>query len=249
MKKESVFHNDNSFYMNRHNYVKKHSDMEIHHHDYLTVSLILTGSLIEHTSESTKVVKTGSVLIKPPALMHSNIFTEDCSILSCKLYDYEYYNFNWDSWTILPQSGLLKQFIKVIHHTDRKQSLTELKEALLSNKLLKAAPIKIPEKIKHVKSLIDHHFIETIKISDLANEVNLNSLYLGQAFIQFYKIDIKSYQQQLRLHFTVSNMFSQEKNLTQIAYKAGYADQSHFSRAFKKSTDFSPKNFTTLLNL
>lgn len=249
MKKESTFHKDDSLFINRQNYVKRQSDMEIHGHDYLTVSFILAGSLIEHTSDSTKIVKAGSVLIKPPALKHSNIFTENCAILSCKIYDFKYYNLNWKTWTVLPKSGLLKQFLQVIKHTNKKKSLTNLKEALLFTVHKENPTIKVPEKIMHIKNLIDIHFSETLKIADLAREVNLNSMYVGQAFKQYYKTDIKSYQQELRMHFTVSNMFIQTENLTQIGYKAGYADQSHFSRAFKKSTDVSPKNFTRLLNL
>ena len=40
---------------------------------------------------------------------------------------------------------------------------------------------------------------DNFKISYLAKEINLNSMYLGQAFKQFYKTDIKSYQQQLHI--------------------------------------------------
>ena len=248
MNKNLIFHKDNSIHLAKENYVQKRSNMQIHCHDYLTVSLILEGSLIEHTPTSTKIVKCGNILIKPPGLMHENIFTEDCAILSFKIFDSDYYQFKWNEWSVLEQPTLLKYFLNVLHQKDRKHTLSELKNALqFSSKIDKTA--KIPEKIKHVKTLIDFHFLEFIQISDLAKEVNLNPVYLGQAFIKYYQTDIKTYQQQLRLHFAVSQMCYQKENLTKIAYNAGYADQSHFSKTFKKSTKISPKRFTSFLNL
>lgn len=248
MNKSILFYKDDSIYLAKENYEKKRSDMKLHSHDYLTVSLLLTGSLIEHTSEATKIVKPGNVLIKPPGVVHENIFTESCSILSLKIFDHKHYNFNWKNWNVLEQSNALKQFLNVLYQKDRKHSLTQLKNNLLLT-ARKERITKIPTKIVHVKHLIENHFLEVLKITDLAKEVQLNPMYLGQAFKQYYNTDIKSYQQQLRLHFAVSQMCNQDKNLTEIAYKTGFSDQSHFSKSFKKSTKISPKKFTSIINL
>ncbi|MGK0447969.1 MAG: AraC-like DNA-binding protein [Polaribacter sp.] len=249
MAEQKLFFQDDSLYIDRQNYVKKHSDMSIHDHDYLTISLLLNGTLIEHTPDATKIVKPGNVLIKPPGVMHGNIFTENCSILSFKLFDYKYYNFKWKQWNIIEQSGFLKHFLYVLHHKDRKHSFSELKNKLISIDSKENTSHMIPEKIRHVKHLIEVHFAEATQIYDLAKEVNLNPAYLGQVFKQSYNMDIKSYQQQLRLHYSVSEMFTPDLNLTQIAHNTGFSDQSHFSRIFKKSTDISPKRLTSKLNL
>jgi YesN/AraC family two-component response regulator len=248
MKKNILFHQDNSMYLAKENYVKKRGNMRIHHHDYLTISTLLSGALIEHTPLETKIVKPGDVLIKPSGQIHENIFTQDCTILSFKLFDYKYYHFDWKDWKVIEQSASLKYFINVLHEKNKKNAFIDLKKALIFSSK-KENNIKIPDKIKRVKNIIDIHFLETLQISDLAKEVNLNPMYLGQTFIHYYKTDIKSYQQQLRLHFAVSQMCFQNENLTQIAYKTGYSDQSHFSKKFKKSTSISPKKFTSLLDL
>ncbi len=121
-----IYYEDNSLKISRQNYLKKENDMLPHDHDFLTISLLLSGSLIEHTSKETKIVKSGSVLIKPAALMHSDMFTENCTILSLNLFDWNYHNFDCKNWEIIEQNMLLKCFLKIIKDRDKKQSLNEL---------------------------------------------------------------------------------------------------------------------------
>jgi AraC-like DNA-binding protein len=247
--KDITYFEDSSIKVNRQNYKKRQSDMLPHDHDYLTVSLLLAGSLIEHTSMGTETVKAGSVLIKPSGLIHGDIFTENCTLLSLKIYDWNYYRFDLKNWEIIQQNILLKNFLKIVTSKNKKESLNQLKTdiAFITNK----TDIKktVPHKIKHVRKLIDTRFLEPIQITQLAKEVHMHPVHLGRTFKAHYKIDIKAYQQQLRTHFAVSEMLAKKNNLTQIAHATGYSDQSHFSREFKKSTDFSPKKIATLLNV
>jgi AraC-like DNA-binding protein len=247
--KDITYFEDSSIKVNRQNYKKRQSDMLPHDHDYLTVSLLLAGSLIEHTSMGTETVKARSVLIKPSGLIHGDIFTENCTLLSLKIYDWDYYRFDLKNWEIIQQNILLKNFLKIVTSKNKKESLNQLKTdiAFITNK----TDIKktVPHKIKHVRKLIDTRFLEPIQITQLAKEVHMHPVHLGRTFKAHYKIDIKAYQQQLRTHFAVSEMLAKKNNLTQIAHATGYSDQSHFSREFKKYTDFSPKKIATLLNV
>ncbi len=244
-----TYFKDSSIKISRRSYKKVESDLLPHDHEYLTVSLLLAGNLIEHTNTGTRVVKPGSVLIKPAALIHGDEFTENCTLLSLKIYDWDYYNFDFNNWEIIQQNMLLKCFLKVIQSKNKKESLDELKAniTVITNK--RQIQKSIPDKIKHIRKLIDTQFLEPLQISQLAKEVHMHPVHLGRTFKAFYNIDIKAYQQQLRLHFAVSEMITNSNNLTEIAYSTGYADHSHFSRTCKKSTNLSPKKISTLLNV
>ena len=105
-----TYFKDSSIKVSRRSYKKGQSDMLPHNHEYLTVSLLIAGSLIEHTSTGIKTVKPGSVLIKPPALIHGDTFTDNCTLLSVKIYDLDYYKFDCKNWEIIHQNMLLKCF-------------------------------------------------------------------------------------------------------------------------------------------
>jgi AraC family transcriptional regulator len=244
-----TYFKDSSITISRRSYKKAESDMLPHDHEYLTVSLLLAGNLIEHTNTGTRAVKPGSILIKPAALIHGDEFTKNCTLLSLKIHDWDYYNFDFNSWAIIQQNMLLKYFLKVVQSKNKKESLDELKANItaITNKC--QIQKSVPDKIKHIRKLIDTHFLEALQISQLAKEINMHPVHLGRTFKENYNIDIKAYQQQLRTHFAVSEMITNSNNLTDISYSTGYADQSHFSRACKKSTDLSPKKITTLLNV
>lgn len=248
-KRKDVFHNDTSLNINRMDYKEFKDNMVPHSHDFLTISLLLSGSLIEQTSKGTTIVKPGSILIKPAQLEHSDVFTENCTILSLSIYDWEHYKLDFNDWKIIPQNKLLKNFLNIIQDKNKKQGLLNLKSDI--NYILdkKKRRKNIPEWIKEVKAIIDLNFQETLKINDLAKEFKVHPVHLGRVFKDCYHTDIKSYQKQLRLHFSVSEMINKNGNLTKIAHTSGYSDQSHFSRELKKHTSLSPKKISQLLNV
>jgi AraC-like DNA-binding protein len=243
-----IYYQDNSIKISRLNYTKEKNDMTPHDHDFLTVSLLLSGKLIENADMESKIVYPGNVLIKPPALRHGNLFLQDSMILSIKIYDIDYYKFNYENWMIIQQNSLLKYFLNVINSADIKNNLELLNDMIKICSKTEHCIKKVPKKMELVKQLIETNFLESISISKLANEFNIHPVHLGRSFKSCFGIDIKSYQHQLRIHYCLSNLILKKQNLTQLAYEAGYSDQSHFTREFKKSTDMTPKKITQILS-
>jgi AraC-like DNA-binding protein len=244
-----VYFEDNSLKISAQNYSFNKSDMLSHDHSYLTISILLSGSLIEHTPQGTKHIKSGCVLIKPAYLNHSNEFTKNCTILSLKIYDWEYYKLDFRNWKVIEQNMLLKYFLRSIKYNDKKLVLNDLNQNLTLIKNSACFNKNIPRRIKEIKEIIDNHFIDSLQIDQLAKDANIHPAYLGRTFNDYYGIDIKTYQHQLRLSFAISEMITGNKSLSQISYLAGYSDQSHFSRQFKKAFEFSPKKIASILNV
>lgn len=242
---KKTYFEDGSIKIAKSHYSEFKNNMQPHNHDYLSISLLLSGSLIEHTTVGTTIAKPGSLLVKPQKLIHSNIFTENCTIISLNIYDWEYYNLDFESWKIIQQNNTLKNFINLINNNNKKENIYQIKEYLTS----KSIELITPHWLKKIKEIIDLHFLETLQVSRLAKEAKVHPAYLGKAFKIHFGTDIKSYQKQLKIHYAISKITNRKSNLTQIAYDSGFSDQSHFSREVKKTTNFTPKTIVNLLNV
>jgi len=245
IEKDKTYFEDGSIKIKKSHYSGFRNTMQPHHHDYLSISLLLSGSLIEHTTTGTTIAKPGSLLIKPHALIHSDIFTEKCTILSLNIFDWKYYDLDCKNWEIIHQNNTLKHFINLISNKNRQENIHDIKKYLTP----KYTTYSVPIWLKKIKEIIDFHFLETLQVSRLAKEAKVHPAYLGKVFKIHFGTDIKSYQKQLKIHYAISKITNNKSNLTQIAYDAGFSDQSHFSRELKKLTDFTPKTIANLLNV
>jgi len=59
---------------------------------------------------------------------------------------------------------------------------------------------------------------------------------------------IHAYRTQLRLRTALSRLADGERDLTRLALDLGFADQSHFTNAFRRTFDVSPAVFRRSLS-
>lgn len=84
----------------------------------------------------------------------------------------------------------------------------------------------------------------TINIECLANRIELSSKQLERQFQSKIGLNPKYFARILRFQNIFQLMKSgQVKNLTQLAYAAGFSDQAHLSREFRHFTGTNPKSY------
>ena len=76
---------------------------------------------------------------------------------------------------------------------------------------------------------------ERRSVQGIADELSLHRVYFSRAFKKQFKVSPIEYSKQLRLLKAVSGLTKTTESLASVAYEAGYADQSHMNRSFKKS--------------
>ncbi|EMY69878.1 helix-turn-helix domain-containing protein [Leptospira vanthielii] len=81
-----------------------------------------------------------------------------------------------------------------------------------------------------------------IKIRDLKQGLPISLDSLEKKFKDSIGTTLKHYSNLLRIRSVIS-AYSEQTNLTDLAYGAGYFDQSHFNKEFKLYTGDSPKFF------
>jgi AraC family transcriptional regulator len=67
--------------------------------------------------------------------------------------------------------------------------------------------------------------------------------HLARAFKLRFGLPIGSYLRRLRLDWAATRLESNEQAISAIALAAGFADQSHFTRTFRRHTGLTPHEY------
>ena len=82
----------------------------------------------------------------------------------------------------------------------------------------------------------------TSMLDELSREVGLSPHYLNSTFARTFGLPPHAYQLQLRIKRAIELLRGQDC-LATIALSLGFADQSHFTRQFKRVVGVSPGAF------
>lgn len=85
-------------------------------------------------------------------------------------------------------------------------------------------------------------------IGDMAEKIHLSPFYLIRQFKKAFGLTPHQFQLQCRVR-KAQGLLEKGKSVTEAAYEAGFYDQSHFTRCFKKIVQLTPKQYKASLKL
>jgi AraC-like DNA-binding protein len=106
----------------------------------------------------------------------------------------------------------------------------------------KELPPPSPRQITQVREYLDAHFAENVSLDDLSRLAGLSAFHLARSFRD--TIGLPPYQYQL--HRRVLHALARLREGAPIAlaaYEAGFVDQSHLNRHFKRILGITPGRF------
>ena len=115
--------------------------------------------------------------------------------------------------------------------------------AAASDSSIQGKECYIPRWLKWVREIIDANYSDRLTIDEIAKTVGVHPVHLATTFRKHYRCTIGEYIRQLRIEYSCRNLFLSNQSLVDIALAAGFYDQSHFSRTFKKLTGQTPARF------
>jgi AraC family transcriptional regulator len=104
-----------------------------------------------------------------------------------------------------------------------------------------------PAWLRRVKERLHEEFRDNPRMSDLANEAGVHPVHLARVFRAYERRTPGDYLQQLRVRSACSLLHDRDYPLALIAVDCGFADQSHFTRVFRKLTASTPAQFRRTL--
>lgn len=102
---------------------------------------------------------------------------------------------------------------------------------------------KPPRWLERAKELLDANFSETVSLGAVAEVAGVHPVHVSREFRRYYGQCVGDYVRRLRVEFACRELIASEKPLVEIAAAAGFADQGHFTRSFKRSTGLTPARY------
>jgi AraC family transcriptional regulator len=103
-----------------------------------------------------------------------------------------------------------------------------------------------PRWFYQIKDRLHHEFDRNLRISELAAQAGVHPVHLARVFRKQAGQTAGDYLQRLRVNAACRLLRDREMPLVSIAADCGFADQSHFTRLFKKFTGVTPREFRKL---
>jgi AraC family transcriptional regulator len=105
------------------------------------------------------------------------------------------------------------------------------------------SPGRPPAWLRSAEELLRARLADRIGLGELAEAVGVHPTYLARAFRVHYGLSVGEYGRRLRLAWAAAELARGEKPLVEIAASAGFADQSHFTRVFRRHVGTTPARY------
>lgn len=91
-----------------------------------------------------------------------------------------------------------------------------------------------------VEALLHDRFSESLTLDEIASDSHVSADHLAREFRKHFGVSVGEYVRQLRLDFACTHLARGRLSLAAIAQAAGFTDQSHFTRVFRRKMGLTP---------
>jgi AraC family transcriptional regulator len=230
----------------------------MHTHDAACVTVVMAGQFSERLLRRERVCTRGSVLAKPPLEPHDDVFGRAGSrqliveVPPCALAGVADGGSPWDTivhgraaaaevlaWGIVremtladPASGLSIEGLAL--------------ELLAEVWRLREGPRRSPPGwLLQVRDLLNDEIHGSITVARVAAAVGVHPTHLARVFRAHFGETVGEYVRRLRVEWAKTQLMTTRDSLASIALQAGFTDQAHFTRWFKRLTGVTPKRYRT----
>lgn len=102
---------------------------------------------------------------------------------------------------------------------------------------------RAPEWLARAVEMLHDEGGQSLTIARVAAEVGVHPFHLSRVFKQFHRQTIGEYLNAQRIRRACRELADTRARLADVALRAGFSDQSHFTRAFKRATGMTPGAF------
>ncbi len=231
--------------------------MTRHTHELAHFSLVLHGSYTERFGRKNRAGKPSTLVLHPPQEEHEVTFHDARTCIFTVIVKPEWLQRIKDYTEVLDSPrdfscGLPVSLATRLYHEfktmDRVAPLTMEGLALellaeSSRNLAGTSEHTQPRWLKQTIELLRARFSEKLSLADIADAVGVHPVHLSRVFRRKYHCTVGEYVRRLQIDFASHTLSTSNIPLHEIALSAGFSDQSHFTRTFKRLTGITPAQY------
>src|SRR5882724_1053986 len=91
--------------------------------------------------------------------------------------------------------------------------------------------------------LVKSRYLEHLTLNDIASSVGVHPVTLAREFRRHYDYTVGELMRRERIGFACRELLKPEESIADVAVSAGFYDQSHFAKVFKRLTGITPGEY------
>ena len=228
-----------------------------HSHQYAVFCVALTGMCSEVFAGKVRQYEASTIEFLPPGQCHSLAFpfadtrAFSIEIATSWIERAREFSLRLDN-SVHAHGGLLSGLMMKIYdefrHLDSAspmaiQGLAMEMFAAVSRNQSNLATRQPQRWLTRAVEFLRESFTEHLTITQVASVAGVHPVYLAREFRRFHGCTIGEYIRRLRVERACRQLSSADESLATIAASAGFSDQSHFSRTFKRLMGMTPAQY------
>jgi AraC family transcriptional regulator len=226
-----------------------------HEHSLPGLTFVLDGDFTERFANGAHACDRGTLIVKPPDAAHSDAFGgagARCLIVEVEPWRYRALREHASALDdlVVEHGGRLAGLAEsVSRELAAPDALTPLAvEALVLDLLVELGRAEMrrraaPGWLAPLRDLLEAEFRRPLVLGDVAARVGVHPSHVARVFRRHFGVSVGEYVRRLRVEHVARALATTSMPLGEIAAEAGFADQSHMSRAFSVATGFTPARF------
>lgn len=238
-----------------------HARVDWHFHENAYFTFILQGSLLECNKKETYTCAAGSLLFHSWQEPHYNVkpdgYTRGFHIeLSDRWFERFSPGIECPRGSVDIEHPAVKLLLYKIFSEIK--MLDDVSETSIHALLLEAFEnMRLTEQTgrtaepgwtKKLRGILNDDCTGPISLTGLADEVNIHPVHLSRDFSRYFHCGLGEYVRKLRVERSLGMLSDKDLTLTEIAFRCGFADQSHYLRTFKRMLGVNPSRYRRLLS-
>lgn len=230
-----------------------------HSHEEASFVLILRGTYISSAREAGHVCGPRTLIYNPPGITHRDRFTcLDGEFLAISVSPHTLGHVQEqvrvpECATAFRRDEAVSVAQRVLREWGRWDAASPLVAEGLCLELLaliarqRGVSLRRPPAWLHrARELLHEQCSDGLRVAEAARILGVHPVHFVRAFRQFFRSTPGEYMRHCRLEKAASLLASTELPLAQVALAAGFADQSHFTKVFRRGWGRSPGAYRQL---